>query len=92
MCTRWFEMHDARLRLRANPKDRNLQKAFKTATKQLKRMRTDGVWRFFEAYGSPLAGCIRENDQFGFCRHLKGMDVKGKRTLNSQYIRDDEGS
>ena len=63
----------------------------KTATKQLKRARADGVQRFFEEYVSQLEGRIREGDRFGFYKHLKGMDVEGKRTFNSQYIRDEEG-
>ena len=45
----------------------------------------------FEEY-SQLEGRIREGDQFGFYNHLKGMDVEGKRTFNSHYIRDKEGS
>ena len=88
---RWLEREDARTRLRANPSDTNLRKALKTATIQLKPARTDGVQRFFEEYVSQLQGRIREGDQFGFYKHLKGMDVEGKRTLNSQYIRDEEG-
>ena len=63
----------------------------KTATKQLKRARADGVERFFEEYVSQLEGRIRESDQFGFYNHLKGMDVERRRTFNSQYIRDEEG-
>ena len=47
--------------------------------------------RLFEDYVSRLVGRIREGDPFGFYKHLKGMDVEGKRTLNSQYIKDEEG-
>ena len=63
----------------------------KTATKQLKRTRAKGVQRFFEEFVSQLEGRIGEGDQFGFYKHLKEMDVEGKRTFNSQYIRDEEG-
>ena len=63
----------------------------KTATKQLKRARAEGVQKFFEQYVSQLEGRIRGGDQFRFYKHLKGMDVEGKRTFNSQYIRDEEG-
>ena len=63
----------------------------KTATKQIKRARAGGVQRFFKEYVSQLEGCIREGDQFGFYKHLKGIDVEGKRTFNSLYIRDEEG-
>ena len=41
----------------------------------------------FEEY-SQLEGRIREGDQLGFYKHLKGMNVEGKITFNSQYIRD----
>ena len=40
--------------------------------------------RFFEAYVSQLDGRIGEDDQFGFCKHLNGMDMEGKRTFRSQ--------
>ena len=79
---RWLEREDARTRLRANPSDTNLRKALKTATIQLKPARTDGVQRFFEEYVSQLQGRVREGDQFGFYKHLKGMDVEGKITFN----------
>ena len=72
---RWLGREDARTRLRANPSDINLGKALKTATKQLKRARAEGVQRFFEEYVSQLEGRIRESDQFGFYKHPKGMDV-----------------
>ena len=45
---RWLEKEDARMRLRANPSERNLRRAWKTATKQLKRARAEGLLRFFE--------------------------------------------
>ena len=44
----------------------------------------------FEEY-SQLEGRIREGDQLGFYKHLKGMNVEGKITFNSQYIRDEGG-
>ena len=89
--TRWLEREDARTRLRANPRDRNLRKALKVATKQLKPVRSEGVQRFFEENVSQLEGRIREGDQFGFYKNLKGMDEEGKRTFNSKYIRDEKG-
>ena len=61
----------------------------KAATKQLKCARAD-VQRFFGEYVSQLEGRIREGDQIGFYKHLKGMDMEGKRAFNSQYIRDVE--
>ena len=78
--------------MRANPSDRNLQKALKTAIKQLKRARAEGVQRFFEACVRQLEGHIREEDPFGFYKHVKEMNVEGIRTFNTQYIRDEEGT
>ena len=58
--------------------------------KQLKRAWAEYVQRFFEAYVSQLEGRIPEGDQFVFYKNLKGMDVEGKNTFNSQHIRDEE--
>ena len=55
----------------------------KTATEQLKRAISEGVQRFYEKYVSQVEGRIRKGDQFGFYKHLDGMDVEGKRTYNS---------
>ena len=86
-----LEMEDARTQPPASPSDRNLRKALKTAMKQVKRAWAEYVRRFFEEYVSQLEGRIGEGDQFGFSKHLKGIDVEGKRTFNSHYIRDEEG-
>ena len=88
---RWQDREDARKQARSAPNDRGLRQALKATTKQLKRTRAQAVERFFEDYVSQLEGRIREGAQFGFYKHLKGMDVKGKRTFNSQYIKDEEG-
>ena len=88
---RWQDREDARKRLRSAPNDRGLRRAFKATSKQLKRTRAETLERFFEDYVSHLEGRIREDDQFGFYKHLKGMGVDGKRAFNSQYIKDEEG-
>ena len=36
-------------------------------------------------------GVSKKANQFGFYKHLKGMDVEGKMSFNSHYIRDEEG-
>ena len=58
----WLEGEDAKTRLRPNPTDRNLRKVVKTATKQHKRARAEGVQRFFEEYVRQVAGGIQEGD------------------------------
>ena len=91
MPSRWQKKENARTQLRANPSDKNLRKAWKVATKQLKRARTDGVQAFFEEDVRQLERRIQEGDQFGFYKRLKGRDVQGNRTFISQYIRDEDG-
>ena len=88
---RWQDREDARKRVRSAPNDRGLRRALKATTKQLKRKRAEAVQRFFEDYVSQLKERMRVGDQLGFYKHLKGMDVEGKRTFNSQYIKDEEG-
>ena len=91
MSARRQDREGARKRVRFAPFDRGLRRSLKAATKQLKRTRAEAVQRFFEDYVSQLEGRIREGGQFGFYKHLKGMDVKGKSTFNSQYINDEKG-
>ena len=88
---RWQDREDASKRVRSAPNDRGLRQALTATTKQLNRTQAEAVQRFFEDYVSQLEGRIREGDQLGFYKHLKGMDVEGKRTFNSQYIKDEEG-
>ena len=88
---RWQDREDARKRVGSAPNDRGLWRAFKATTKQLKRTRAEAVQRVFEDCVSQLEGRIREGDQLCFYKHLKGMDVEGKRTFDSQYIKDEEG-
>ena len=73
--TRWQDREDATKRVRSAPNDRGLRRALKATTKQLKRTRAEAVQRLFDAYASQLERRIREGDQFGFFKHLKGMDV-----------------
>ena len=91
MNARWHNRKDARKRGRSAPNDRGLRQALKATTKQLKCTRTEAVQRFFEDYVSQLDGRIREGDKFGLYKHLKGVDVEGKRTFHSQCIKDEEG-
>ena len=84
-------MEDARKRVRSAPNDRGLRRALKATTKQLKRTRAEAVQRFFQEYVTQYEGRIREGYQCGFYKHLKWMDVEGKRAYNSQYFEDEEG-
>ena len=54
-------------------------------------MKAAGVERFFEDYVGELEEILARRDQVGFYAHLKTMDLEGRRTVNSQYIKDEEG-
>ena len=88
---RWQDREDARKRVRSAPNDRGLRQVLMATAKQLKRTRAEAVQRFFEDFVSQLEGRMREGDRFGFYKHLKEMDVEGKRTFKSQYIKDEAG-
>ena len=89
MDARWQDREDARKQLSSAPNDPGLRRALKATSKQPKRTRAEAVQRFFEDYVSQLEG-YPEGDQFGFYKHLKGLDVERKRVFNSQYIKDEE--
>ena len=79
-----------RKRVRSALNDRGLRQALKATTKQL-NVRGRKLFRGSSKITLQLDGRIREGAQFGFYTHLKGMYVEGKRTFNSQYIKDEEG-
>ena len=89
LSARCQDSEDARKRVHSAPNDRGLRRALKTTTKQLERTRAEAVQKFFEDHVSQLEWRIREGDQFGFYKHLNGMDVE-ERTFNLQYIKDKE--
>ena len=88
---RWQDREDVRKRVRSALNDGGLRQALRATIKQLKRTRAKAVQKFFEDYVSQHEDGIQEGDQFGFYKHIKGMDVEGKRTFNLQYIKDEDG-
>ena len=63
--------------------------------KAARKKRSIARWRaletFFEGYVRQLEKKSREGDQAGFYRHLKMVDVEGKRSFTSQNIKDEDG-
>ena len=47
---------------------------------------------FFWAHVRKLEAGVPEGDHAGFFRHLKTMNLEGKRDHNSQFIKDEHGS
>ncbi|CAB1109975.1 unnamed protein product [Ectocarpus sp. CCAP 1310/34] len=63
--------------------------------KAARKKRSIARWRapetFFDGYVRQLEKKNREGDQAGFYRHLKMIDVEGKRSFTSQNIKDEDG-
>ena len=74
----WQEIEAAIELLRADPGNSNLRKSLKTAGKRHKRVRIEAVQRFFGEFVSRLEVRIKDSDQAGFYKHLKGMDFEVK--------------
>ena len=87
----WQEREAARELLRADPGSSNLRKNLKAAGKRLKSVRFEAVQRFFEEFISQVEVRIKDGDQAGFHKHLKGMDLEGRRLCSVQHIKDEKG-
>lgn len=57
--------------------------------KKLTRAREHAVHRFVEEYIQNLGVLIREGEHAGFHKHLKGVDVEGKRMRSLQHSWDE---
>ena len=77
----------ARELLRADPGNSNLRKSLEAAEKRLERVRIEAVQRFFEEFVSQVEVRIKDGDQCGLYKHLKGVDFEGKKSSSSQYIK-----
>ena len=77
--------------MRADPGSSNLRRNLKAAGKHLKRVRFEAVQWLFEKFVSQLRVRIKDGDQAGFYKHLKGMDLEVRRSCSVQYIKDEEG-
>ena len=88
----WEKREEARKQQRGAPKNPTLRRNLKAAAKQLDRLRAGAVDSFFEGFVSQLEKKSREGDQAGFYKHMKGLDVEGKRAFTSQNIKDEDGN
>ena len=87
----WQEREKARRHLRAEPHNSNLRKVVKMAGKNLPKVRKAAVLSFFWDFVRKLETRTREGDQVGFYKHLKTMNLKGKRDRSSVYVKDENG-
>ena len=87
----WQQREDARRHLRVEPHNSNLQKVVKIAGKKLRKVRKAAVLSFFWDFVRKLETRTREGDQAGFHKHLKTMNLEGKRDRSSAYVKDEYG-
>ena len=90
MLAAWQEREAARRLLRADPGNSNLRRTLKEDGKRLKHVRFEAVQSFFKEFVSKLEVRIKDGDQAGFYKHLKEMDLEGRRSCRIQYIKDEE--
>ena len=87
----WQQREDTRRHLRAEHLNSNLRKVVKMAEKNLRKVRKAVVLSFFWDFVRKLETRTRENDQAGFYKHLKTMNLEGKRDRSSAYVKDENG-
>ena len=91
MNTAWQQRDEARRHLRAEPHNSNLRKTVKMGGKNIGKVRKAAVLNFFWDFVRKLETRAREGDQAGFCKHLKTMNLEGKRDRSSAYVKDEDG-
>ena len=87
----WQQREEARRHLRAEPHNRNLRKTVKMAGKNLRKVRKAAVLSFFWDLVFKLETRNQEGDQAGFYKHLKTMNLEGKRDRSSAHVKDEIG-
>ena len=91
MNTAWQQRKEARRHLRAEPHSSNLRKAVKMAGKCFRKVRKAAELSFFWDFVRKLETRTREGDQTGFYKHLKTINLEGKRDRSSAYVKDENG-
>ena len=61
------------------------------AVKNLWKVRKAAVLSLFRDFVCKLETRIREGDQAGFYKHLKTMNLEGKRDRSLAYVKDEKG-
>ena len=87
----WQQREDARRHLRAGAHSSNLRKVMKMAGKNLRKVRKAAVLRLFWDFVRKLETRTREGGRTGFYKHLKMMNLEGKRDRSSAYVKDENG-
>ncbi|CAB1111482.1 unnamed protein product [Ectocarpus sp. CCAP 1310/34] len=89
------EIKATQQQLRGASKNSAFEATLKAMLKAARTNRSIARWSaletFFEGYVRHLEKQSREGDQAGFYRHLKMIDVEGKKSFTSQNIKDEDG-
>ena len=84
----WQQREEASRHLRAEPHSSNLRKAVKMTGKYLRKVRKAAVLSVFWDFVHKLETRARECDQASFYKHLKTMNLEGKRDRSSVCVKD----
>ena len=87
----WGQREEAKKHLRAGLHSSNLRKTVKGAGKKLRKVSKAAVLSFFWDFVRKLETHAREGDQAGLYKHLKTMNLEGKRDRSSAYVIDEDG-
>ena len=91
MNTAWQQREEARRHLRAKPHNSNLRKVVTMVGENLRKVRTAAVLSFFRDFVRKFETPTRQGDLAGFYKHLKTMNLEGKRDRSSAYVKDESG-
>ena len=70
----------------------NLKSTLEAAGKRPERVRFEAMQRLFDEFASHRQVRIKDGDQAGFCKYIKGMDHEGRRLCSVQYVNDEGGA
>ena len=87
----WQQREEARRHLRVGPHNSNLRKTVKPAGKNLRKVRKAAVLSFFWDFVRKLETPNRKDDQAGYYKHLKTVNLDRKRDRSSAYVEDENG-
>ena len=84
----WQPREEARGHLRTEPTSVTFERPYR---ENLRKVRKAAVLSFFWDFVRKLETRGREGDQPGFYKHLKTMNLEGKRDRSSAYVKDENG-
>ena len=88
MNVEWQQREEGRKHLRPEPHNNNLRKPVKMAGKKLRKVRKVAVLSFFWDFVRKLETRAREDDQAGFYKHIKTMNLKAECDRSLAYVQE----